>query len=81
MKYSYHGSHLNITATLTEEATGITRAAESTETAIVPYRVKLNFYEGTPRFFKPGLPFYGQVSNRCNNNDKKRQNERKHRNK
>jgi len=48
---------------MTEEATGITLEAKSTETPIVPYRVKLNFAEDTPRYFKPGLPFYGKVCN------------------
>nr|BAJ05271.1 alpha-2-macroglobulin [Diadumene lineata] len=61
IRYNYHGITLNITASMTEEATGISLEAKSTETPIVPYRVKLNFDKDTPRYFKPGLSYYGKL--------------------
>ncbi|KAK3709154.1 hypothetical protein QZH41_018067 [Actinostola sp. cb2023] len=61
----YRSGTLNITATMTEEATGVTRSATSTETKIQLHRMKLNFKIGTPEHFKPGLSFYGQVGHKA----------------
>ena len=57
----YYRAVFNITAVMTEEATGVKRTATSTETKLVQHRVELSFNIGTPKHFKPGLPFYGKV--------------------
>ena len=54
-------STLTITVNVIEQATGVTQS--STKTIIVyKDQIKLDFDDGTPKYFKPGFPFSGQVN-------------------
>ena len=52
-----------INATVTETATGVTLNATETETQVVRETTKVEFLSTTPRGFKPGMVFTGQVKN------------------
>ena len=52
-----------INATVTETATGVTLNATETETQVVRETTKVEFLSTTPRSFKPGMVFTGQVKN------------------
>lgn len=44
-----------------EEATGVSQNATQTETEIVRETTKVEFLSTTPKTFKPGMAFTGQV--------------------
>jgi len=57
----YHGAKFAIDATVKEEATGVSQNASRTETEVVRETTKVEFLSTTPKTFKPGMAFTGQV--------------------
>ena len=61
-KQHFRSILLQIAATVTEDATGVSRNASSVTVNVVRHSVTLRFTSDTPRHLKPGLPFQGRVS-------------------
>lgn len=53
---------IKITANVTEDITGLKQSSIGRIAVIDEVSVQLNFEIGTPPFYKPDCPFYGQVS-------------------
>ena len=63
LSYYYYGARVVISATVREAATGISLNATEKEIQIVRETTKVEFVSTTPKDFKPGMPFTGQVYN------------------
>lgn len=59
--YGCEHSKITINATVKETATGISQNATGTESQIVRGTAKLKFLPSTPKEFKPGMAYSGQV--------------------
>ena len=59
--YGCEHSKIAINATVKETATGISQNATGTESQIVRGTAKLKFLPSTPKEFKPGMAYSGQV--------------------
>ena len=72
--YTCEHSNIAINATVKETATGISQNATGTESQIVRGTAKLKFLPSTPKEFKPGMAYSGQVCITSTNTTKQEEN-------
>ena len=60
-QYYFRHAKIAINATVKESATGVSQNASGTEVEVVSSRTKLVFLPTTPKTFKPGMAYAGQV--------------------
>lgn len=60
-RYVCNSAKIAINATVKEAATGVSQNATGTESQVVKGTAKLQFLPSTPKEFKPGMAYSGQV--------------------